>query len=163
GDILLAGAHYGRVKAMFDDTGKRVNEVGPSTPAQMLGLDGAPQAGEKIMVMESDREARELAAKRGQILREQSIRTKKHITLDEIGRRLAIGNFKELNVIVKGDVDGSIEALSDSLLRLSTEEVQVRIIHKAVGAISESDVLLASASDAIVIGFQVRPSASARK
>ncbi len=163
GDILLAGAHYGRVKAMFDDTGKRVNEVGPSTPAQMLGLDGAPQAGEKIMVMESDREARELAAKRGQILREQNIRTKKHITLDEIGRRLAIGNFKQLNVIVKGDVDGSVEALSDSLLKLSTQEVQVAIIHKGVGQISESDVLLASASDAVIVGFQVRPSNAARR
>ncbi len=163
GDILLAGAYYGRVKAMFDDTGKRVNEVGPSTPAQMLGLDGAPQAGEKIMVMESDREARELAAKRGQILREQNIRTKKHITLDEIGRRLAIGNFKQLNVIVKGDVDGSVEALSDSLLKLSTQEVQVAIIHKGVGQISESDVLLASASDAVIVGFQVRPSNAARR
>jgi translation initiation factor IF-2 len=163
GDIILAGAHYGRVKAMFDDTGKRVNEAGPSTPVQMLGLDGAPQAGEKIAVMESDREARELASKRGQILREQSIRTKKHITLDEIGRRLAIGNFKQLNVIVKGDVDGSVEALSDSLLKLSTGEVQVAIIHRGVGQISESDVLLASASDAIIVGFQVRPSNAARK
>jgi translation initiation factor IF-2 len=163
GDIILAGAHYGRVKAMFDDTGKRVNEVGPSTPVQVLGLDGAPQAGEKITVMESDREARELAAKRGQILREQSIRTKKHITLDEIGRRLAIGNFKQLNVIVKGDVDGSVEALSDSLLKLSTPEVQVAIIHKGVGQISESDVLLASASDAVIVGFQVRPSNAARR
>lgn len=163
GDIVVAGAHYGRVKAMFDDTGNRINEAGPSTPVQMLGLDGAPQAGEKIVVMESDREARELAAKRGQILREQSIRTKKHITLDEIGRRLAIGNFKQLNVIVKGDVDGSVEALSDSLLKLSTAEVQVAIIHRGVGQISESDVLLASASDAIVLGFQVRPSNAARK
>jgi translation initiation factor IF-2 len=163
GDIVLAGAHYGRVKAMFDDTGKRVNEVGPSTPVQVLGLDGAPQAGEKIVVMESDREARELASKRGQILREQNIRTKKHITLDEIGRRLAIGNFKQLNVIVKGDVDGSVEALSDSLLKLSTPEVQVAIIHKGVGQISESDVLLASASDAVIVGFQVRPSNAARK
>jgi translation initiation factor IF-2 len=148
---------------MFDDTGKRVNEVGPSTPVQVLGLDGAPQAGEKIVVMESDREARELASKRGQILREQNIRTKKHITLDEIGRRLAIGNFKQLNVIVKGDVDGSVEALSDSLLKLSTPEVQVAIIHKGVGQISESDVLLASASDAVIVGFQVRPSNAARK
>jgi len=163
GDIVLAGAHYGRVKAMFDDTGKRVLEVGPSTPVQVLGLDGAPQAGEKIVVMDSDREARELAAKRGQILREQSIRTKKHITLDEIGRRLAIGNFKQLNVIVKGDVDGSVEALSDSLLKLSTQEVQVAIIHKGVGQISESDVLLASASDAVIVGFQVRPSTAARR
>jgi translation initiation factor IF-2 len=163
GDIVLAGAHHGRVKAMFDDTGKRSTEVGPATPVLVLGLDGAPQAGEKIMVMESDREARELAGKRGQILREQSIRTKKHITLDEIGRRLAIGNFKELNVIVKGDVDGSVEALSDSLLKLSTPEVQVAIIHKGVGQISESDVLLASASDAVIVGFQVRPSNAARR
>lgn len=163
GDIMLAGAHYGRVKAMFDHTGKRVKEAGPSTPVQVLGLDGAPQAGEKFSVMETDREAREIATKRSQILREQSIRTKKHITLDEIGRRLAIGSFKELNVIVKGDVDGSVEALSDSLLKLSTNEVQVRIIHRGVGQISESDVLLASASDAVIVGFQVRPSTSARK
>ena len=163
GDIMVAGSNYGRVKAMFDDTGKRVNEAGPSTPVQVLGLDGAPQAGEKFQVMETDREAREVANKRSQILREQSIRTKKHITLDEIGRRLAIGSFKQLNVIVKGDVDGSIEALSDSLLKLTTEKVAVSIIHKAVGQISESDVLLASASDAIIVGFQVRPSASARR
>jgi translation initiation factor IF-2 len=163
GDILLAGANYGRVKAMFDDTGKRVAEAGPSTPVVVLGLDGAPQAGEKVMVLETDREAREIATKRGQILREQSIRTKKHITLDEIGRRLAIGNFKQLNVIVKGDVDGSVEALTDSLLKLSTQEIQVAIIHKGVGQISESDVLLASASDAIILGFQVRPSGPARR
>jgi translation initiation factor IF-2 len=163
GDILLAGAHYGRVKAMFDDTGKRVQEAGPSTPVVVLGLDGAPQAGEKIAVMDTDREARELAGKRSQLLREQSIRTKKHITLDEIGRRLAIGSFKQLNVIVKGDVDGSVEALSDSLLKLSTEEVQVAIIHKGVGQISESDVLLASASDAVIVGFQVRPSGAAKR
>ena len=163
GDIILAGPHYGRVKAMFDDTGKKVTEAGPSTPVVVLGLDGAPQAGEKFNVMESDREARELATKRTQLLREQSMRTKKHITLDEIGRRLAIGNFKQLNVIVKGDVDGSVEALSDSLLKLSTPEVQVAIIHKGVGQISESDVLLASASDAIVIGFQVRPSGAAKR
>lgn len=163
GDILLAGAHYGRVKAMFDHRGQRMKEAGPSTPVQVLGLDGAPQAGDKFSVTETEREARESANRREQLLREQSLRTKKHITLDEIGRRLAIGNFKELNVIVKGDVDGSIEALSDSLLKLSTEEVQVRIIHKAVGQISESDVLLASASDAVIVGFQVRPSASARK
>ena len=163
GDVMVAGSNFGRVKAMFDDTGKRVQKVGPSTPVQVLGLDGAPQAGEKFQVMESDREARELANKRGQILREQSIRTKKHITLDEIGRRLAIGSFKQLNVIVKGDVDGSVEALSDSLLKLSTEKVAVAIIHKGVGQISESDVLLASASDAIILGFQVRPSASARR
>jgi translation initiation factor IF-2 len=163
GDILLAGANYGRVKAMFDSTGKKITEAGPSTPVQVLGLDGAPQAGEKVQVMETDREARELAAKRGQIMREQSIRTRKHITLDEIGRRLAIGNFKQLNVIVKGDVDGSVEALSDSLLKLSTKEIQVSIIHRGVGQISESDVLLASASDAIIVGFQVRPSTSAKR
>ena len=163
GDVVLAGSNYGKVKAMFDHRGKKMNVVGPSTPVLMLGLDGAPQAGDRFNVMESDREAREIATKREQIHREQSIRTKKHITLDEIGRRLAIGSFKELNVIVKGDVDGSIEALSDSLLKLSTEEVQVNIIHKAVGQISESDVLLASASDAIIIGFQVRPSSQARR
>ena len=163
GDILLAGANYGRVKAMFDDTGKKVTEAGPATPVVVLGLDGAPQAGEKVTVLETDREAREIATKRGQIMREQSIRTKKHITLDEIGRRLAIGNFKQLNVIVKGDVDGSVEALTDSLLKLSTQEIQVAIIHKGVGQISESDVLLASASDAIILGFQVRPSAAARR
>lgn len=163
GDVMLAGAHYGRVKAMFDDTGTKIKQAGPSTPVLVLGLDGAPQAGEKFSVLESDREARELASKRGQILREQSIRTKKHITLDEIGRRLAIGNFKQLNVIVKGDVDGSVEALSDSLLKLSTKEIQVAIIHRGVGQISESDVLLASASDAVIVGFQVRPSSSARR
>lgn len=163
GDILLAGAHYGRVKAMFDSAGKKIIEAGPSTPVQVLGLDGAPQAGEKFQVMETDREARELAGRRGQIMREQNIRTRKHITLDEIGRRLAIGNFKQLNVIVKGDVDGSVEALSDSLLKLSTKEIQVSIIHRGVGQISESDVLLASASDAIIVGFQVRPSGAAKR
>jgi translation initiation factor IF-2 len=163
GDVMVAGSNHGRVKAMFDDTGNKVLAAGPSTPVQVLGLDGAPQAGEKFQVMESDREARELANKRGQIIREQSIRTKKHITLDEIGRRLAIGSFKQLNVIVKGDVDGSVEALSDSLLKLSTEKVAVSIIHKGVGQISESDVLLASASDAIILGFQVRPSVAARR
>ena len=163
GDVLLAGPYFGKVKAMFDHRGQKVEAASPSTPVQMLGLDGAPQAGDKFNVMESDREAREIATKREQILREQSIRTKKHITLDEIGRRLAIGTFKELNVIVKGDVDGSIEALSDSLLKLSTEEVQVNILHKGVGQISESDVLLASASDAVIVGFQVRPSGGARK
>lgn len=163
GDIMLAGSNYGRVKAMFDDTGKKVKEAGPATPVVILGLDGAPQAGEKFSVFETDREAREVANKRSQIQREQSIRTKKHITLDEIGRRLAIGSFKQLNVIVKGDVDGSIEALSDSLLKLSNPKVQVAIIHKAVGQISESDVLLASASDAIILGFQVRPSVSSRR
>ncbi|MFN6943362.1 MAG: translation initiation factor IF-2 [Cytophagaceae bacterium] len=163
GDVLLAGAHYGKVKAMTDHRGHKINEAGPATPVQVLGLNGAPQAGDKITVMDTDREARDIATKREQLLREQSIRTKKHITLDEIGRRLAIGTFKELNIIVKGDVDGSIEALSDSLLKLSNEEVQVNIIHKAVGAISESDVLLASASDAIIVGFQVRPAKTARK
>ncbi len=163
GDIMVAGSNYGRVKAMYDGTGEKINQAGPSTPVQVLGLDGAPQAGEKFQVMETDREAREVANKRSQILREQSIRTKKHITLDEIGRRLAIGSFKQLNVIIKGDVDGSIEALSDSLLKLTTEKVAVNILYKAVGQISESDVLLASASDAIILGFQVRPSASARR
>jgi translation initiation factor IF-2 len=163
GDIILAGPNYGRVKAMFDDTGKKVTEAGPSTPVVVLGLDGAPQAGEKFNVMETDREARDMATKRTQLLREQNMRTKKHITLDEIGRRLAIGNFKQLNVIVKGDVDGSVEALSDSLLKLSTPEVQVAIIHRGVGQISESDVLLASASDAIILGFQVRPSGAAKR
>ncbi|MCC5921891.1 MAG: translation initiation factor IF-2 [Cyclobacteriaceae bacterium] len=162
GDVMLAGSHFGKVKAMFNYRGQKVQEVGPATPTLMLGLDGAPQAGDKFNVMESDREARDVANKRAQILREQSMRTKKHITLDEIGRRLAIGTFKELNVIVKGDVDGSIEALGDSLLKLSTDEVQVNIIHKAVGQISESDVLLASASDAVILGFQVRPSQKAK-
>lgn len=163
GDVVLAGSHYGRVKAMTDHRGKKMKEAAPSTPVQLLGLDGAPQAGDKFLVMESEREAREIASNRSQVQREQSLRTRKHITLDEIGRRLAIGTFKELNVIVKGDVDGSVEALSDSLLKLSTPEVQVSIINKGVGAISESDVLLASASDAIIIGFQVRPSVNARK
>lgn len=163
GDVVLAGSHFGKVKAMYDHRGNRLLEVGPATPVQMLGLPGAPQAGDKFNVMDTDREAREIANKREQILREQSVRTKKHITLDEIGRRLAVGNFKELNVIVKGDVDGSVEALGDSLLKLSTEEVQINIIHKGVGQISESDVLLASASDAVIIGFQVRPSGGARK
>ncbi|GAB3763456.1 translation initiation factor IF-2 [Spirosoma pomorum] len=163
GDIMLVGAHYGRIRAMTNDRGERIKEAGPATPVQILGLPGAPQAGDKFNVMETEREAREIANKREQLLREQSLRTRKHITLEEIGRRKAIGTFKELNVIVKGDVDGSVEALSDSLLQLSTEEVQVNIIHKAVGQISESDILLASASDAVIVGFQVRPSASARK
>ena len=163
GDIVLAGPHFGRVKAMTDHRGKKMKFAGPATPVQVLGLTGAPQAGDKIQVMETEREARELATQRQQLAREQSMRTKKHITLDEIGRRLAIGSFKELNVIVKGDVDGSVEALADSLLKLSTPEVAVNILSKSVGAISESDVLLASASDAIIIGFQVRPSQSARK
>ncbi|OON66724.1 translation initiation factor IF-2 [Hymenobacter sp. CRA2] len=163
GDIVLAGPHYGRVKAMTDHRGKKMKTAGPSTPVQLLGLQGAPQAGDKVVAMESEREAREIATQRLQLQREQSMRTKKHITLDEIGRRLAIGSFKELNIIVKGDVDGSVEALSDSLLKLSTGEVAVNILSKGVGAISESDVLLASASDAIIIGFQVRPSLGARK
>ncbi|MFN3760127.1 MAG: translation initiation factor IF-2 [Algoriphagus aquaeductus] len=163
GDIMLAGQHYGRVKAMFDHKGKKLKEAGPSTPVQVLGLSGAPQAGDTIKVYDTEREAREIANSREQIQREQSLRTKKHITLDEIGRRLAIGSFKELNIIIKGDVDGSVEALSDSLLKLSKDEVKVSIIHKGVGQISESDVLLASASDAIIIGFQVRPSSNAKK
>ncbi|RDC65255.1 translation initiation factor IF-2 [Adhaeribacter pallidiroseus] len=163
GDVMLAGSHFGRVRAMTDHRGKKMKVAGPSTPVQVLGLDGAPQAGDKFVVYDTEREAREIASSRQQLQREQSLRTKKHITLDEIGRRLAIGSFKELNVIVKGDVDGSVEALSDSLLKLSTNEVQVNILNKGVGQISESDVLLASASDAIIIGFQVRPSANARK
>jgi len=163
GDMMLAGAHYGRVKAMFDYRGNKLKEAGPSIPVQVLGLGGAPAAGDKLSVMENERDAREIANKREQIIREQSLRTRKHITLEEIGRRKAIGTFKELNVIVKGDVDGSVEALSDSLLKLSTEEVQVRIIHKGVGQVSESDVLLASASDAVIVAFQVRPSTNARR
>ncbi len=163
GDILLAGVQMGRVKAMYNERGKLVNEVGPATPALILGLSGAPQAGDKFNVMTSDKEAREIANKREQLQREQGMRTQKHITLDEIGRRIAIGNFQELNIIVKGDVDGSVEALSDSLIKLSTEEIQVNIKHKAVGQISEADILLAAASNAIVVGFQVRPSLSARK
>lgn len=163
GDPILAGSHSGKVKALTNERGERVKEAGPSQPVQILGMAGAPTAGDKIYVMESESEARQMANKRLQLQREQGMRATKHITLDEIGRRLAIGNFKELNIIVKGDVDGSIEALSDSLLKLSTDEIQVNIIHKSVGAISESDVLLASASDAIIIGFQVRPSQGARK
>jgi translation initiation factor IF-2 len=163
GDVVLAGHHYGHVKAMFNERGKKTTESGPSTPALILGLNGAPQAGESFVVMDTDKEAKEIANKREQLQREQELRTTKHITLDEIGRRIAIGNFQELNVIVKGDVDGSIEALSDSLIKLGTEEIQVNIKHKAVGQISESDILLAAASNAIVIGFQVRPSLSARK
>lgn len=163
GDIMLAGSFSGRVRAMFNERGVKVDSAGPSHPVKVLGLSGAPQAGDKFNVMKDEREAREIANKRLQLQREQGIRTHKHITLDEIGRRLAIGDFKELNVIVKGDVDGSIEALADSLLKLSTEKVAINIIHKSVGAISESDVLLASASNAIIVGFQVRPSTSARK
>ncbi|PSJ76880.1 translation initiation factor IF-2 [Sphingobacteriales bacterium UPWRP_1] len=163
GDMMLAGQYFGKVKAMFNERGTRVKQAPPSTPVIVLGLNGAPQAGDKIKVMDSEQEAKEIAYKRQQIYREQMQRTSKHITLEEIGRRLALGNFKELNLIVKGDVDGSVEALCDSLQRLSTEEIQIRIIHKGVGAITESDVLLASASDAIVIGFQVRPTANARR
>jgi translation initiation factor IF-2 len=163
GDVVVAGAYYGKVKAMADHLGHRVQEAIPATPVQVLGLNGAPQAGDTFRVMSSDKEAREVASHKEQILREQSLRTRTHITLDEIGRRLAIGNFKELNIILKGDVDGSVEALADALLKLSTEEIQVNILQKSVGAISESDVLLASAADAIVIGFQVRPSVQARK
>ncbi|WP_432713743.1 translation initiation factor IF-2 [Pedobacter sp.] len=163
GDPILAGSYSGRVKALFNERGQKVLEAGPSVPVQVLGMQGAPTAGDRFNALESETQAREIANKRLQLMREQGLRTQKHITLDEIGRRLAIGNFKELNLIIKGDVDGSIEALSDSLLKLSTEEIQVNIISKAVGQISESDVLLASASDAIIIGFQVRPSTGARK
>ena len=163
GDVLLSGTYTGRVKAMFDENGKKVLEAGPSTPVQVLGLNGAPQAGDSFNVMEDDRSAREIANKREQLQRMQGIMTQKHITLDEIGRRIAIGSFKELNIIVKGDVDGSVEAMSGSLIKLSKESVQVNVIHAAVGQISESDVLLATASNAIIVGFQVRPSAAARK
>lgn len=163
GDVILVGRHHGKIRAMHDEHGKNMKEVGPSMPVSVLGINGAPSAGDKFYVMEDEREAKQIASKREQLYREQGLRTTKHITLDEIGRRLAIGDFKELNIIVKGDVDGSIEALSDSLLRLSTEEIQVNIVHKGVGAISEADVNLASASDAIILGFQVRPSQSARK
>lgn len=163
GDYVLAGQHSGKVKAMQDERGKKVKEAGPSTPVSILGLDGAPQAGDKFNVFEDEREAKDIANKRTQLQREQSVRTQRHITLDEIGRRIALGDFKELNIILKGDVDGSVEALTDSFLKLSTEEIQVNIIHKGVGAITESDVLLASASDAIVIGFNVRPMGNARQ
>ncbi len=162
GDYVLAGRHSGKVKAMQDERGKDVKEAGPSTPVSILGLDGAPQAGDKFKVMADEREAKDIAAKRTQLQREQSVRTQRHITLDEIGRRIALGDFKELNIILKGDVDGSVEALTDSFQKLSTEEIQVNIIHKGVGAITESDVLLASASDAIIIGFNVRPAGNAR-
>jgi len=163
GDIMLAGSCFGHIKAMYNERGYKVDEVGPATPTLILGLNGAPQAGDKFNVMDSDREAKDIATKRAQLQREQGLRTQKHITLDEIGRRIAIGNFQELNIIVKGDVDGSVEALSDSLIKLSTPEIQLNIIHKAVGQISESDILLAAASNAIIVGFQVRPSLSARK
>ena len=163
GDIVLAGTHHGRVKAMFNERNARINEAGPSAPALILGLNGAPQAGDIFHVMESEQEAREIANKREQLQRELGLRTHKLLTLDDIGRRIAIGNFQELNVIVKGDVDGSVEALSDSLIKLSTEEIQVNVLHKAVGQISESDITLAAASNAIIIGFQVRPSMAARR
>ena len=163
GDILLAGSYYGRVKAMFNERNHKIEEAGPSEPALVLGLNGAPQAGDTFNVMETDQEARNVASRREQLQREQSLRTQKMLTLDDIGRRIAIGNFQQLNIIVKADVDGSVEALSDSLIRLSTEEIQVNVIHKAVGQISESDVTLAAASDGVIIGFQVRPSLSARR
>jgi len=163
GDLVVSGQYFGRVKAMFNERNKRIEGAPPSTPVQLLGLNGAPQAGEKFKVYEDESEAKEVANRRAQILREQGIRTKKHITLDEIGRRLALGNFKELNLIIKGDVDGSVEALSDSLQKLSTEEIAVRVVLKAVGAIKESDILLATASDAVIVGFNVRPSLQASR
>jgi len=163
GDMIVSGQHFGKVKAMYNERNQRVDIAPPSTPVLILGLNGAPQAGESFKVYADEAEAREMAYKRGQLIREQGMRTKKHITLDEIGRRLALGNFKELNVIIKGDVDGSVEALSDSLQKLSTEEIVVRVIHKAVGAITESDVTLANASDAIIIGFNVRPTTQAAR
>ena len=163
GDVMLAGTHYGRVKAMLDERGRRVKEIGPAQAATILGLNGAPQAGDAFHIMDSDQEAREIASKREHLAREQGLRTLKRVDLNEIGRRIALGDFKELNLIVKGDVDGSIEALSDSLIKLSTEKIQVNVIQKAVGQISESDVNLAAASDAIIVAFQVRPSAAARK
>ena len=163
GDIVLAGTHQGRIKAMFNERNQRVEKAGPSEPVLILGLNGAPQAGDTFNVLETEQEAREIANRREQLQRELGLRTQKMLTLDDIGRRIAVGNFQELNVIVKGDVDGSVEALSDSLIRLSTEEIQVNVIHKAVGQISESDVVLAAASNAIIIGFQVRPSLQARR
>jgi translation initiation factor IF-2 len=163
GDYVLAGQHSGKIKAMQDERGKSVKVAGPSTPVSILGLDGAPQAGDKFNVFLDEREAKDIANKRTQLQREQSVRTQRHITLDEIGRRIALGDFKELNIILKGDVDGSVEALTDSFQKLSTDEIQVNIIHKAVGPITESDVLLASASDAIIIGFNVRPMGNARQ
>ncbi|WP_114491213.1 translation initiation factor IF-2 [Candidatus Ulvibacter alkanivorans] len=163
GDYVLAGQHSGKVKAMHDERGNKIKKAGPSTPVSILGLDGAPQAGDKFNVFEDEREAKDIAGRRTQLQREQSVRTQRHITLDEIGRRIALGEFKELNIILKGDVDGSVEALTDSFQKLSTEEIQVNIIHKAVGPITESDVLLASASDAIIIGFNVRPMGNARQ
>jgi translation initiation factor IF-2 len=163
GDVILAGQYSGRVRNMFNERGQQVLEAPPSTPVSILGLDGAPNAGDTFQVFEDERDARTIATRRQQLQREQGIRTHKHITLDEIGRRLAIGDFKELNLIVKGDVDGSVEALTDSLLKLSTEQIKVNVIHRAVGPIAESDVLLATASNAIIVGFQVRPTPGARK
>ena len=162
GDYILAGKNSGKVKAMFDDKGKKLKVAGPSTPVSILGLDGAPQAGDKFLVFDDEREAKQIATKRSQLQREQSVRTQKTLTLDEIGRRIALGDFKELNIILKGDVDGSVEALTNSFQKLSTEEIQVNILHKGVGAITESDVLLATASDAIIVGFNVRPQGNAR-
>jgi translation initiation factor IF-2 len=163
GDPILAGQYSGKVKAMFNERGTRVDEAGPSVPVSILGFDGAPSAGDKFHVFDDERESRNIATKRQQLQREQGVRSQRSVTLEELGRRIAVGEFKELNLIVKGDVDGSIEALSDSLEKLSTEKVQVNIIHKAVGQVSESDILLASASSAIIIGFQVRPSGAARR
>ena len=163
GDYMLAGKHHGKIKAMHDERGNNVKEAGPSTPVSVLGLDGAATAGDKFNVFEDEKEAKQIASKRSQLMREQSVRTQRHITLDEIGRRIALGQFKELNIILKGDVDGSVEALSDSFSKLSTEEIQINIIHKGVGAITETDVMLASASDAIIIGFNVRPAGNARQ
>jgi translation initiation factor IF-2 len=163
GDLVLAGSHYGRVKAMYNERNQAIKEAGPSAPLLMLGMNGAPQAGDLFKAMKDEREAKNIAAKRQQLQREQGLRTQKHITLDEIGRRIAIGDFQELNVIVKGDVDGSVEALSDSLIKLGNEEIQVNVIHKSVGPVTETDVMLASASNAIIVAFQVRPSLAARR
>jgi len=163
GDIVLAGTYHGKIKAMFNERGQKIQQALPGEPCLILGLNGAPQAGDEFNVMATEQEARDIANKREQLQREQSLRTKKHIGLDEIGRRLAIGDFKELNIIIKGDVDGSVEALTDSLIKLTTENIQINVIHGAVGAISDSDVLLAAASDAIIIGFNVRPTSTARK
>ncbi|MDE6511899.1 MAG: translation initiation factor IF-2, partial [Muribaculaceae bacterium] len=163
GDVILAGTHHGKIKAMFNERNQRVKEAGPSTPVLILGLNGAPAAGDTFNVLDTEQEAREIAAKREQLQRELGLRTTKRLGLEELGRRRALNDFHELNLVVKGDVDGSIEALSDSLIKLSTPEIQVNVLHKGVGAISESDVTLAAASDAIIIGFQVRPSGAARK
>ena len=163
GDVVLAGTNHGRVKAMFNERNARIESAGPSAPVQILGLNGAPQAGDTFHVMDTEQEAREIANKREQLQRELGLRTHKLLTLDDIGRRIAVGNFQELNLVVKGDVDGSVEALSDSLIKLSTPEIQINVLHKAVGQISESDITLAAASNAIIIGFQVRPSVAARR